>query len=141
MSTSKTAEAAAKAVAKSQKANKTERTPEHILADLRRNLSAGLAVTPDDQRFLLSAYDAAFARATELGVQVETLQNSYNETASLVSILEDGKTRYLAEISELTAKLWSLEQSVTAAVQTAETADSVHPTDLHRLDDDGAPAQ
>ena len=68
MSKSKTNAAVAdKAVAKSQKKVATERTPEEVLKGIRGNFAAGLAVTPDDQKFLLGLYDAAFNHAVDLG--------------------------------------------------------------------------
>jgi len=48
-----------KTAEKSQtKVSPSERTPEQRFADIRRNLAGKLAVTPDDQRFLLAEYDA-----------------------------------------------------------------------------------
>ena len=89
MSTSKTAEAAAKAVKKSQQVQKGERTPEQILSDFRKNLTAGLAVTPEDQRFLLALYDSAkeseellesaTATITKLQDQVEQFRTVYEQ--------------------------------------------------------------
>ena len=55
---SKTAMAAMKAVAKSESSKKAERTPEQRLKDIRLNLAARLAVTPEDQRWLLEQYDS-----------------------------------------------------------------------------------
>jgi hypothetical protein len=55
---------AAQAVQKSEKVKTAERTGDQILADVRRNLGARLAVTPDDVRFLLAQYDGL-----RLGVQ------------------------------------------------------------------------
>ena len=67
-------EAAAQAVRKSEKSKTVERTPEQVLADIRRNLAARLAVTPLDTAFLLAQYDALQARIDELlGVNGELL--------------------------------------------------------------------
>lgn len=57
MSASKTAEAAAKAVARSKQTEAKVRTDLEVIADIRKNFAAGLAVTPDDQKFLLQMYD------------------------------------------------------------------------------------
>jgi hypothetical protein len=74
MSKNKTnAAVAEKAVAKSQKKTATERTPDDIFKGIRQNLTARLAVTPEDTRFLLAAYDIAFKSAVDLGVKVEEL--------------------------------------------------------------------
>src|ERR1035437_8099017 len=59
MSVSKNSTAASKAVEKSQFKSKVERTPEEVIEQARRNLSVGLAVTPNDQRFILAQYDVA----------------------------------------------------------------------------------
>ena len=67
-------EAAAEAVRKSEKSKATDRTPEQILVDIRRNLAARLAVMPLDTAFLLAQYDALQARIDELlGVNGELL--------------------------------------------------------------------
>ena|SRR5271165_2468852 len=72
MSASKTAE-------KSQKKESGQRTPEIILADIRKNFSSGLAVTPEDQRFLLAVYDTAIAEATSLGVRLGKVEKQLDE--------------------------------------------------------------
>ena len=73
MSASKTAEAARKAVEKSERKAGVERTPDQILADIRKNFAAGLAVTPADQKFLLSAYDAAIEIAAAKDITIAEL--------------------------------------------------------------------
>ena len=60
-------DAAARSVKKSEKSKLLERTPEEIIKDIRINLAAKLAVTPDDVRFLLAKYDAAEAAVAHLG--------------------------------------------------------------------------
>lgn len=52
-------EQAGRSVKKSEKTRLLERTPEQIIKDIRNNLSAKLAVTPDDVKFLLGKYDEA----------------------------------------------------------------------------------
>jgi len=90
MSTSKTADAARKAVEKSQVKGAVERTPEQKIADIRRNFAANLAVTPDDQKFLLTQYDAAAAQ--------ESLRTG------LLSIANDAVTKLQHQVVDLTAK-------------------------------------
>lgn len=51
-------EQAARAVKNSQRIVKETRTDAEIFKAIRGNLGANLAVTPNDQRFLLGAYDA-----------------------------------------------------------------------------------
>ena len=63
---SKTAAAASKAVAKSEAVKKAERAPEQRLRDIRLNLSARLAITPEDQRWLLELYDTARKQIEDL---------------------------------------------------------------------------
>ena len=50
-------DAAARSVKKSEATKAAERTPDQILAGIRKNLDARLAVTPLDVRFLLAQYD------------------------------------------------------------------------------------
>ena len=54
-------DAAARSVKKSEKSKLLERTPEQIIKDIRINLNAKLAVTPDDVRFLLKRFDETYA--------------------------------------------------------------------------------
>jgi len=90
MSVSKTADAARKAVEKSQSKGKVERTPEEVIEQIRRNFAANLAVTPDDQKFLLTQYDAAAAQ--------ESLRTG------LLSIANDAVTKLQHQVVDLTAK-------------------------------------
>ena len=118
MSKSKTNAAVAdKAVAKSQKKVATERTPEEVLKGIRGNFAAGLAVTPDDQKFLLGLYDAAFNHAVDLGVEVEMLVN-------LTEFLEQ-------ENAEFSAIIHHEDLPVVVA------STDVELTELNRLADDG----
>jgi hypothetical protein len=72
MSASKTAEAAAKAVARSKKSETVELTPIQIIQGIRNSLAARLAVTPNDVRVLLLEYD----KVRELMVQgTESIAN------------------------------------------------------------------
>lgn len=94
---SKNVTAANRAVERSQVKSKTERTPEQVIADIRRNLGANLAVTPDDQRFLLAVYDGA----------VILLNDSHAEVVqsgdAIVKLREQIETLMTAN-AELTAK-------------------------------------
>lgn len=62
---------AANAVARGSKKKPEDRTPEQILKDIRTNLAAKLAVTPDDQRFLLAKYDEVRAALQEMAPTVD----------------------------------------------------------------------
>ena len=118
MSKSKTNAAVAdKAVAKSQKKVATERTPEEVLKGIRGNFAAGLAVTPDDQKFLLGLYDAAFNHAVDLGVEVEMLVN-------LTEFLEQENAAFSAIIHH---------EDLPVVVASTD----VELTELNRLADDG----
>jgi hypothetical protein len=52
-------DAAKRSTERGEKKSTAVRTEEQVIADIRRNLDAKLAVTPDDQRVLLAAYDRA----------------------------------------------------------------------------------
>ena len=104
MTESKTANAARKAVEKSEKKGKVERTSDQIISDIRKNLSAHLAVTPEDQRFLLAQYDEvlvkALASATDLVVaqgKLDEFRDVYeqeNRSATLrVDVVDDSYNR------------------------------------------------
>ena len=58
-------DAAARSVKKSEKVRLLERTPEQVIKDIRANLAAKLAVTPDDVRFLLKRFDETYAALQE----------------------------------------------------------------------------
>ena len=64
--------AADNAVEKSKKVKAADRTDLQILADIRRNFSANLAVTPEDQKWLLAQYDALVEK--DLEGQVDYMQ-------------------------------------------------------------------
>ena len=63
---------AAEAVKKSEKVKASERTGEQVLADIRRNLAAHLAVTPNDVRFLLAQYDVLLSQQNQCGSLTDT---------------------------------------------------------------------
>lgn len=129
MSKSKTNAAVAdKAVAKSQKKVATERTPEEVLKGIRGNFAAGLAVTPDDQKFLLGLYDAAFNHAVDLGVEVEMLKK---EVCTLTEKNEEFRKVYEQENAAFSAIIHHEDLPVVVA------STDVELTELNRLADDG----
>lgn len=76
---SKTSAAAAKAVAKSNKKETTERTTFQVILDLRKNLAAGWAVTPLDVKTLLGEYDNCAADNVALLAQIKDLTAKNDE--------------------------------------------------------------
>ena len=66
-------DAAAQAVAKSNKKESTARTLEQVIADIRKNASAGLSVTSADILSLLGVYDITVAQAFELVTRIAQL--------------------------------------------------------------------
>ena len=71
---------AANAVARGSKKKPEDRTPEQILKDIRTNLAAKLAVTPDDQRFLLGRYDALEESNNSLILAMAAAKAAQDET-------------------------------------------------------------
>jgi len=65
--------AADNAVQRSAVKKASERTSDQILLDIRRNLDAKLAVTPDDVRFLLAEYDREHMAVLHLGESTAAL--------------------------------------------------------------------
>lgn len=86
MPKSKTAKAADKAVEKSQVKQKIERTPDQIVADIRKNLDAHLAVTSADIRVLLAAHDL--------------LNDGVATAAKLIQALKNENDRLTAQVEE-----------------------------------------
>ena len=125
MSTSKTADAARKAVEKSQKKDALYRTPEEVLKGIRSNIAARLAVPPQDQRFLLNAYDAAIDQAVQLGVEAEKLKV---EIARLMEKNEEFRQVYEQE-----------NAAFSAIIHKSEIPVEVPETEIHRFHDDGGP--
>jgi hypothetical protein len=76
-------ETAARAVKNSQKVVAEKRTPEQIIADIRKNLAAKLFVTPDDQRFLLAQYDAQQIVIMDLNAQLSAMAALQDEITNL----------------------------------------------------------
>lgn len=88
MSASKTATAAAKAVAKSKQQAQAARTPEQILDDIRKNFAAGLAVPPNDQKFLLAQYDEAMTHIFDMRRAQVMEEARINELTTTVTALQ-----------------------------------------------------
>lgn len=93
------------AVEKSKKVKPSERTPEQILADIRRNLSSGLAVTPQDQRWLLVEYDKNTGALLGACDVAAVLGDKIADLKALISQLRAEGARQDAVIAELQAKL------------------------------------
>ena len=81
-------DAAAQAVAKSNKKESTARTLEQVIADIRKNASAGLSVTSADILSLLGVYDITVAQAFELVTRI-ALMIEQNERFREVYELEN----------------------------------------------------
>jgi hypothetical protein len=91
------------AVRKGQKQKPEDRTPEQILKGIRNNLASRLAVTPDDQRFLLLQYDttttslqAANEVSKELTLQVENLTKQNNDQNQQIQKLVEENDQFRA---------------------------------------------
>jgi chromosome segregation ATPase len=103
--------AAAQAVAKSNRKSEVERTPDDIIADIRKNASAGLSVTSADILLLLRRFDSfrtTMVQATnQLNASTETLQELGNEIETLKAEkqqLQEVNTILNENIAQLTAK-------------------------------------
>jgi hypothetical protein len=97
MSTSKTAQAAEKAIARSKKTEATERTITQIIQDVRNNLMSHNAVPPDDARVLLAEYD----KVRELMVQGT---NTIASGIKTIEVLGSENETLRATVSDLTDK-------------------------------------
>jgi len=95
-------EVAAQAVKKSEKVKASERTGDQILLDIRRNIAAHLAVTPDDVRFLLSQYDKA-ALIIDIAVKNDILKTA--EIAALEAKIEEFRSVYEQENRRTTLRV------------------------------------
>ena len=89
------AEQAARSVKKSEKMKLLERTPEQIIKDIRMNLNAKLAVTPDDVRFLLKRFDETYAALQECAPTIaETPLEEFKATLGDGTVVEEAKTEF-----------------------------------------------
>lgn len=89
------------AVRKGQKQRVEERTPEQIMKGIRNSLASRLAVTPDDQRFLLLQYDTVLSSlveaqhaAIDLDVQIENLTKQNNDQAAQIQKLVEENDQF-----------------------------------------------
>lgn len=109
-------DAAAQAVARSKKKEVVDRTPEQIIRDIRNNLSAKLAVTPDDVRFLLAQYD--------LAVALVKLQSTLVETGDIDKITERAtvvKTNAEVILNAMEAEKFKVEYHVVVPQHVGDT--------------------
>ena len=124
--------AAEQAVNKGNAKKQTERLPAEILKGIRSNLAANLAVTPADQRFLLSVYDAAIDRAVELGIDAENLK------LKVLDLTSDNVR--LTEKNEEFRQVYEQENAAfSAIIHKSEIPVEVPETEIHRFHDDGGP--
>ena len=91
--------AADNAVEKSKKVKASDRTPELVLADIRRNFIAGLAVTPEDQRWLLAQYDALVEKDLDgqIGYMQVRITQLVEENTQLTTKLQEFRDVYEQE--------------------------------------------
>ena len=93
-------DAAAQAVAKSNKKESVERTPEDILKGIRLNLASKAAVTPDDTRWLLTQFDTDTEALRQFTAQNEKLQTTNNILNERIAQLTEQNERF-REVYEL----------------------------------------
>ena len=105
-------DAAKRSTAKGDAAKTVNRTVEQIIADIRRNLAARFAVTPDDQRVLFAEYlrvdltlDEAKSTISDLKREVADLQK---QVLVLTAKNEEFRSVYEAENSSQTLKVETL---------------------------------
>lgn len=92
--------AADNAVKKSTKPAAGERTPEQVLSDIRKNISAGLAITPDDQRFLFKALETETAARVELARTVGDLTLENQELEKQAAYLTERNAEFRSTSDE-----------------------------------------
>ena len=103
-------EAAAQAVRKSEKSKTVERTPEQVLADIRRNLAARLAVTPLDTAFLLAKYDTVQGLFDEAMLRVVELKSDIAELVAQIEASEEANLK--SDLTAMHARVLELEAQV-----------------------------
>ena len=102
-------DAAKRSTAKGDAVKKSERTSEQIMKDLRHNLASNLAVTPDDQRFLLAQYDVLLKNFIEQQtVAFQQGVENAKKIAELQAKNEEFRSVYEAENSSQTLKVETL---------------------------------
>ena len=91
--------AANNAVEKSKKVKAADRTDLQIIADMRRNFAAGLAVTPEDQRWLLAQYDALVEKDLDgqIGYMQVRITQLVEENTQLTTKLQEFRDVYEQE--------------------------------------------
>ena len=92
---------AAKAVAKSEKKTGAERTTLEVIADIRHNLGSGRAVTPEDQRFLLTQYDDVHALMNQIMELLKSANDSFAELYAFIDSAAANDNLKNAQIAEL----------------------------------------
>lgn len=101
--------AADNAVKRSQQQKLATRTPEEVLADIRRNLASNLAVTPSDQRFLLEQYDIERSAVVHLGESVKALlfraESAEAQVVQLKAKIEEFRSVYETENQSMVLKV------------------------------------
>ena len=91
--------AADNAVEKSKKVKAADRTDLQIIADMRRNFAAGLAVTADDQKWLLAQYDALVEKDLDgqIGYMQVRITQLVEENTQLTTKLQEFRDVYEQE--------------------------------------------
>lgn len=117
------------AVEKSKKVKASERTPEQIIADIRRNFAAGLAVPPDDQKFLLGEYERvhltlAEAIATNTTLK-QALESIRTENLELTAKVEEFRAVYEQENRRTTLQVDTFSEVRGALAEPASSADNI----------------
>ena len=139
MSKSKTAAAADKAVAKSQKKTEVEKTPQEIVADVRNLVTSGLYVPVRSVKVLLDRYDAAVFSVKSLSGAVTASDDLITELQLQLSGVEAKYNRLTAEIEIFEKQQLQRLESVVADPATTQPEDMPSHLELHRLADDGGP--
>jgi hypothetical protein len=143
-----------RAVKKSEKKSADAlRTPEERLSAIRSSLAAKLFVTPDDVRFLLGLYDGRMEFIDQVvNPALETTRhdcdNFAHQVVELQAKLDEFRTVYEQENRSTTV---TVERVLPESVYNALTAiedptvalaippGEVHPLEIDRFHDDGAP--
>ena len=115
-------DAAAQAVAKSNKKESAERSPAQIISDARNHAQSGLAVTSADILFILSVLDSNRSAAIQSGSQVVELQEVntiLNENvAQLTAQVAEFRRVYELENRSSSVKIQKLDESEVVKAET-----------------------
>jgi hypothetical protein len=101
-------DAAAQAVAKSNKKESTARTLEQVIADIRKNASAGLSVTSADILSLLGVYDITVAQEDNLKDSVRGWEAEIQKLQATNTVLNE-RIAQLTEQNERFREVYELE--------------------------------